>query len=168
METFSALLAICAGNSPVPGEFPAQRPVTRSFDVFVDLCPNKRLGKQPWGWGFETPSHPVWRHCNEHFPYKHAVLLCNLLFWSACLLVGATVSSPQCQRRIMKDVGRFNLAQTGFILCMVSANERRRYSVTPSFFGWAHTCSEWTLSQPEQTTRKCQPCACFWPGNVVK
>ena len=34
METFSALLAICAGNSPVSGEFPAQRPVTRSFDVF--------------------------------------------------------------------------------------------------------------------------------------
>ena len=26
METFSALLSICAGNSPVPGEFPAQRP----------------------------------------------------------------------------------------------------------------------------------------------
>ena len=37
METFSTLLAICAGNSPVPGEFPAQRPVTRSFDVFFDL-----------------------------------------------------------------------------------------------------------------------------------
>ena len=32
MEAFSALLAICAGNSPVPGEFPAQRPVTPSFD----------------------------------------------------------------------------------------------------------------------------------------
>ena len=45
METFSALLAICAGNSPVPGEFPAQRPVTRSFDVFFDLRPNKRLSK---------------------------------------------------------------------------------------------------------------------------
>ena len=25
------------GNSPVPGEFPAQRPVTRSFDGFFDL-----------------------------------------------------------------------------------------------------------------------------------
>ena len=37
METFSALLAICAGNSPVPDEFPTQRPVTRSFDVFLDL-----------------------------------------------------------------------------------------------------------------------------------
>ena len=37
METFSALLAICAGNSPVSGEFPAQRPVTQSFDVFFDV-----------------------------------------------------------------------------------------------------------------------------------
>ena len=37
METFSALLAICAGNSPVSGEFPAQKPVTRSFDVFFDV-----------------------------------------------------------------------------------------------------------------------------------
>ena len=37
METFSALLAICAGNSPVSGEFPAQRQVTRSFDVFFDV-----------------------------------------------------------------------------------------------------------------------------------
>ena len=38
METFPALLAICAWNSPVPGEFPAQRPVTRSFDVFFLIC----------------------------------------------------------------------------------------------------------------------------------
>ena len=43
METFSVLLAICAGNSPVTGEFPSQRPVTRSFDVFFDLRLNKRL-----------------------------------------------------------------------------------------------------------------------------
>ena len=65
METFSALLAICAGNSPVPGEFPAQRPVTRSFDVFFDLRLNKRLSKQPWGWWFETPVWSLWRHCND-------------------------------------------------------------------------------------------------------
>ena len=37
METFSALLAFCAGNSPVTGKFPSQRPVTQSFDVFFDL-----------------------------------------------------------------------------------------------------------------------------------
>ena len=42
METFSVFLAICVGNSPVTGEFPAQRPVTRSFDVFFDLRLNKR------------------------------------------------------------------------------------------------------------------------------
>ena len=64
METFSALLTICAGNSPGTGEFPAQRPVTRSFDVFFDLRPNKRLSKQSWGWWFETPSPPLWRHRN--------------------------------------------------------------------------------------------------------
>ena len=49
METFSALLAICAGNSPAYGEFSAQRPVKRSFGVFFDLCLNKRLRKQSWG-----------------------------------------------------------------------------------------------------------------------
>ena len=64
METFAALLAICAGNSPVPGEFPAQRPVTQSFDVFFDLRLNKRLSKQSWGWWFETLSRPLWRHSN--------------------------------------------------------------------------------------------------------
>ena len=52
------------GNSPVPGEFPAQRPVTRSFDVFFDLRLNKRLSKQSWGWWFETLSRPLRRHCN--------------------------------------------------------------------------------------------------------
>ena len=65
METFSAPLAICAGNSSVTGEFPAQRPVTQSFDVFFDLQLNKRLNKQWWGWWFEPPSLSLWRHCNE-------------------------------------------------------------------------------------------------------
>ena len=53
------------GNSPVIGEFPSQRPVTRSFDVFFDLRLNKRLSKQSWDWWFETPSGSLWRHCNE-------------------------------------------------------------------------------------------------------
>ena len=65
MEKFSALLALCAGNSPVSGEFPAQRPVTRSFDVFFDLRVNKRLSKHSWGWWFETQSRSLWRHRND-------------------------------------------------------------------------------------------------------
>ena len=66
METFSALLALCAGNSPVSGEFPTQRPMTRSFDVFFDLRLNKRLSKQPRGRWFETLSWSLWRHRNVY------------------------------------------------------------------------------------------------------
>ena len=75
METFSTLLVICAGNSPVTSEFPAQRPVARSFSVFFDLHLNKRLSKQLWGWWFETPSGPLWRHSSA--------LYCTLAFHSA-------------------------------------------------------------------------------------
>ena len=52
------------GEFTGPGEFPAQRPVTRSFDVFFHLRLNKRLSKQPWGWWFETPGLSLWRHRN--------------------------------------------------------------------------------------------------------
>ena len=74
METFSALLALCAENSPVPGEFPTQRPVTRSFDVFFDLRLNKRLSKQPWGWWFETPSWSWWRHRNDSHNFSKVLV----------------------------------------------------------------------------------------------
>ena len=78
METCSALPAICAGNSPIPGEFPAQRPVTRSFDVFFDLRPNKRLSKQSWRWWFETLFRPLWRYCNE----AQSVLTSPCVLWA--------------------------------------------------------------------------------------
>ena len=64
MKKVSALLALCAGNSPVTDEFPSQRPVPRSFDVFFDLRLNKRLSKQSRGWWFETPSRSLWRPSN--------------------------------------------------------------------------------------------------------
>ena len=44
MKTFSSLLALCAVNSPMNGQFTTQRPVTRSFGVFFDL----RLEKNVW------------------------------------------------------------------------------------------------------------------------
>ena len=65
------------GNSPVPGEFSAQRPVTRSFDVFFDLRLNKRLSKQSWGWWFETQSDSLWRHCNDM-----RGLVCVVMWWT--------------------------------------------------------------------------------------
>ena len=63
MEAFPAILGICAGNSPVTGEFPAQRPVTRSFDGIFDLRLNKRQ-EIIMRLVIETPSHPLWRQCN--------------------------------------------------------------------------------------------------------
>ena len=65
METFSALLDLCEGNPPVTGGFLHKRPVTRSFEVFLDLRLNKRLNKQSRGRWFETSSRSLWRHCNE-------------------------------------------------------------------------------------------------------
>ena len=57
MKTFSALLALCAGNSPV-----TQRPVTQAFDVFFDLRPNNRLNKQSWAGDLRR--HHAHYHCN--------------------------------------------------------------------------------------------------------
>ena len=64
------------GEFTGPGEFPTQRPVTRSFDVIFDLSPNKRLSKQPWSWWFETSSWSLWRQCNGW-----AITLCCQTQW---------------------------------------------------------------------------------------
>ena len=77
------LLALCAGNSPVTGEFPSQRPVTWIFDVFFDLCLNQRLNKQSWGWWFETQSCTLWRHFNDmaslYWGYRTVSVVFNCL-----------------------------------------------------------------------------------------
>ena len=127
VRTFSALLALCAGNSPVTDQFPAQKasgltvnsphkgPVTRSFDGFFDLSLNKRLSKQSWDWWFETPSCPLWRHCNdlrvdprdagakifrENKPSVPQLLMSlmlvshgDLLYWHGLILIPAWISN---------------------------------------------------------------------------
>ena len=94
-----ALLAICAGNSPLMGEFPAQRPVTQSFDVFFDLRPNK----QWWGWWVETPSRPLWHHCNDMVSCRWMYVMFyvwspGLLHWHCCPSIPVGV--------ILKDMGK--------------------------------------------------------------
>ena len=98
METFSALLAICAGNSPVSGEFPTQRPSTRSFDVFFFLRLNKRLSKQSWGWWFETLSCPLWRHRNgvTNKPFTvYDVIMASYVSWDCKQMLWLSVNTPQ-------------------------------------------------------------------------
>ena len=64
METFPRYWPFVR-ESTIYGGFPSQRPVTRSFDVFPDLRPKKRLSKQSRRRWFETPSRSLWRHCND-------------------------------------------------------------------------------------------------------
>ena len=75
------------GEFTGPGEFPTQRPVTRSFDVYFDLCPNKRLSKQSWGWWFGTLSCSLWRHRNDHImdklPWKGIPCIYQETHWLA-------------------------------------------------------------------------------------
>ena len=80
METFSALLDLCAGNSPVTGEFSWKRAVTHSLDVFFDLRLNKRFNKQSRRRWFETPSLSLWCHCNDTARFYPYIL--ELLQWN--------------------------------------------------------------------------------------
>ena len=117
METFSALLALCAGNSPVTGEFPAQRPVTRSFGVFFDLHLNIWLSKQSWGWWFETQSSSLWRHCNEVQSLAVCKCYCRFILNKGLIHSGRNffyAQSPICQ--IALKSGAVSLAlQNSFI-----------------------------------------------------
>ena len=90
------------GNSPVTGEFPSQRPVTRSSDVFFDPCLNKRLSKQSRRRWFVMPSHPLWGHCND--TYINFQFVCS---WYNCsgnffLLITRQVS-PNYKLVILKE-----------------------------------------------------------------
>ena len=123
----SALLAFCVGNSPVTGEFLAQRPVTRSFDVFVDLRLNKRMDKQWWGWWLDTPSRRLWRNCNGYrlFNCCKAISWCMIwyhgyLSWSGCLAPVRCLPSVQpSTSMILKCIERYIIWFCCVVLCFV-------------------------------------------------
>ena len=135
METFFSLLALCAGNFPVTGKFPAQRPVTRSFDAFFDLRLNKRLGKQSWGRWFETPSFPLRRHCNVSFSTHNFINRINKTF---------TAESPT-RRALFNEINLaiFRLYFNGMLLKPVTdmVTSVRSFELKPHVFytlQWRH------------------------------
>ena len=126
MEPFSALLAFCAGNSPVTGEFPSQRPVTRSFDVFFDVRLNKRLSKQSWCWWFETPSRSLCRHRNALY---NRTIWYTLFCYFSVLCVRVCASARVCVYAIYtwcrKSMWKWILflvwaiTQCSYLLCVI-------------------------------------------------
>ena len=53
------------GSHRSPMNFPHKGQWRRAL-MFSLICLNKRLSEQSWGWWFETPSRPLWRHCNGY------------------------------------------------------------------------------------------------------
>ena len=102
METFSALLAICAEKSPVPGEFPTQKPVTRNFDVFFDLRPNN-------GWVNNGEAGDLRRH-RAHYDvivmkcYIYATYTPRQILTAFCQKVSQQYLANECN--IYKDLRR--------------------------------------------------------------
>ena len=132
METLSALLAICVGNSPVPGEFPTQRPVTRSFDVFFDLRLNKRLSKQSRGWWFETLSRQLWRHRNVVAKFDDSVIV-----WMTCDFL--------CRQwaPIFVHIRWYLLGCTASIYCIWLRMKIRASQITGVATVCSTACSDW-------------------------
>ena len=168
METFSALLAICAGNSPVSGEFPAQRPVTRSSDVCFDLRLNEWLSKHSWGWRLETLSRRLWRHSNALDRLSCNVNTCvpwTLMVWRSnglghhnsgidLILVAYSLFNNKgltllCLKLLMRDTitgdnitNRNPKIQSVIKLCT-------RITVTSKWARWRLKCTaSWLLAQP--------------------
>ena len=127
METFSALLAFCAGNSPVTGEFPAQRPVTRGFDVLFDMRMNERLSKQSWGWWFEKPS----RHYDVTVMNWNSVFSCHKSHNVPC----PTIHHSKQKCSILNDI-LWNMGQMHCGICkiygLVIATGRDRFNIRQS------------------------------------
>ena len=131
METYFALLAICAGNSTVTGEFPTQRPVMWSFDVFFHLRLTKRLSKQWWGWWFETPLCPSWRHCNEELINAFKIKFQTTNGWDLATSGGVTWSTSshylnQCWNIVNSDIRnrlQWNLKRNSYIFIQENAFE---------------------------------------------
>ena len=80
METFSALLALCEGHSPVTGEFPSQRPVTRNFDVSLIYA---HYGVTVMIKMFSWASHYRYQSKMSH---KHAHTGLLFSFYSGCVM----------------------------------------------------------------------------------
>ena len=175
METFSALLAFCAGNSPVTNEFSSQRPVRQSFDVFFVLRLNKQFSKQSRHQQFEMPWHSLWHHCNE-FDRYHAIITVNsslsisgmpyaLTHWgremhisfSKLTITGSDkgLSPGRCQTIIWTNAGLLLIGPIGTnfseILIEILIFSLKKMSLKVSSAKWRPFCLAFNVLRPAGT-----------------
>ena len=162
IKTFSALLAFCAENSPVPGEFSAQRPVTRSFDVFFHLHLNKPLSKQSQGWWFAMTSGSLWRQCND------GVMCASLAAYRVCCLhcclhYPFVLFSGMSARHVCKAVVRLNIIGNHSPIRLFYVNYCVFKSVS-KYLPWLQSCSGpvlirhriWSSLCPQMCISRCK------------
>ena len=104
------------GESSATNEFPAQRSVTRSFDVFFDLRLNKWLNKQSRGWWFETLLRPLWRN-GHRMPFTSMVYLkyFNRQKIHVCCPIDPVGSLPKVPREFTQCNRAINLGVVGVV-----------------------------------------------------
>ena len=134
------------GISPVTGEFPTQRPVTRIFDVFFDLRLNKRLSKQSWGWWFETLSLPLWRHCNVVFILTppHYSCITSIFTHTGIIITNRTDVSSQYKYFWISLI---------FIRRIPVLVRQHRYTETGPCFPYRDVCHNRRMTAPWQEHR---------------
>ena len=104
----SALLAICAGNSPVTDEFHTQRPVTRNFDVFLDPLLNQR-----------------WVNSGEAGDLRPMAPILTSLLWS---------EKRWCETESTQDNLQFIISYSGYQYSyMVTSRYENDFRITASF-----------------------------------
>ena len=113
------------GEFTGPGEFPTQRPVARSFDVYFDLRLNKRLCKQSWGWWFETLLCPLWRHSNDVMPTTNAQL--RLEMWTTYYCKMVSYNAAVYERCFHKNRVKSIISQQTFVWMKVSVKHLKQH-----------------------------------------
>ena len=144
---FRVIGPLC-GEFTGPGEFPTQRPVTRSFDVYFDLRLNKRLSKQPWGWWFETLSWSLCRHCNV---MSVTTKLLNVRRIFTCRGVEILPEAPKGCAGTERSGGVYKTASTCVFLSFPG------YCIIPDLYQHRKICrwEDETTNENEHTQQSC-------------
>ena len=102
------LLALCVGNSPVTSEFPAQRPVTWSFDFFLSA---------PWinGWVNNHEAGDL-RHHRAHYD----VILMVLQYIYVCLLAIQANIKPTSLQVPVIPFGNWRALKVSWMVCIIT------------------------------------------------
>ena len=162
MEIFFALLALCAGHSPV-------------------------TDKKSWGWWFETPSRSLWRHCNAMSYHYHNVTG-QTYFWGCDLttIFSKMISSiPECMfynkqhSVIQTNWWRSSVVVEGylnakrFVSCILLTSNRISFDIETEYFHTnprhfvAETVAWWYKNNAGQKIAEDQDSACYPHSHIM-